>query len=255
MMMQVALSRESKTWLIDKDVYEFRGQAKSLIDWEHINTENWMSYPQWLADRHMKDKNPNWRLNQREMNLKEDVGRVISCIGECRVFRGGGSFIASYRTMVREGDEISTELNSYAWVFLFDGTLVRVSPKSSISFKELNIGKTKNLLHARVNHGNILWVGRSQSKLKETELSETDRIFLPLQLAEANIAFHENLSSKTKSEQDFIEELVERPNENILHSKRVNKLLEKNNKFLKNKETIHFVVFPNTSLKGGKSQF
>lgn len=248
-------AKERKTWLIDKDIYQFRGQEKSLIDWEHIDTEQWMSYPQWLADRHMKDKNPGWRINHREMNLKENVGRVISCIGECKVYRGAGSFIASYRTLVKEGDEFFTELNSYAWIFLFDGTLVRVSPKSSISFKELNIGKLKNFLHARVNHGNILWIGRTDSEVKETELSETDRIFLPLQLAEANIQFYENLSSKTKTEQDFIEEMVMRPNENISHIKRVNKFIMKNNEFAKNKPSLHFIVFPNMTLKGESLSF
>ena len=69
-----------------------------------------------------------------DRNSHEIVGRFFQCVGRCRVDRGLNFFNPSFSTAIYEGDEVQTIGESFAWIFLLDGTMVRLSPESSINF-------------------------------------------------------------------------------------------------------------------------
>ncbi|EQC47119.1 hypothetical protein M900_0802 [Bacteriovorax sp. Seq25_V] len=157
-------------------------------------------------------------------------------------YRDSGQHSLVYRSEVMEGDEIQTSADSYLWIFLYDGTLVRLAPKSSITFKEINILADKIFWHARVNLGNVLWLNRSTSVLKEQTLRQTDQIFFPLSLYDANPLVRD--TSMTLEEYLFSDNiLTEQPYQ------QANWLIEKNNKWI-NKVSEVFLVLPNASIHG-----
>ena len=120
------------------DPFIYKGQERSLVQWRDLDPKIWLDYKAWEVERAYRDQNPQWRIELRDILLSELVGKVVSCIGTCKIYRGKVFVNASYRSKIYEGDEIQTTEDSYAWVFLMDGTLVRIAPKSSISFKEIN---------------------------------------------------------------------------------------------------------------------
>jgi hypothetical protein len=172
---------------IDVDNVFFKGQGFSLINWEDTNPINWLDFDTWRANRNFRDTHKNWKLKRRERDKKELLGKVISCVGTCGIYRGKIAANASYLSRVLEGDEITTAKDSYMWLFLMDGTLVRISPETSISFNEFNISNKKFFHFARLNQGHILWYSRILGEYKSSLLHETDTLFLPLKLKEANI--------------------------------------------------------------------
>ena len=116
-----------------KDSY-FKGHKRSLIQWGEIDQKRWLSFKKWRENFEKREKFPPWERLKRERSLKEKVGRVVDCRGECFLYRGLGKNKLQFRSTVREGDEIQTSKDSYLWLFLLDGTMVRVSPYSSLPF-------------------------------------------------------------------------------------------------------------------------
>ena len=112
----------------------------------------------------------------------EVMGRLIYCVGICRLYRGPGFIKGKSRSLLREGDELMTSRNSYGWVFFLDGTLLRVSPESMVAFKEFNVGRKAFLLSLRLNQGHIFVANRDPSPLVVQKLLATDRMFIPLPL-------------------------------------------------------------------------
>lgn len=230
-----------------KAIY-FKGQQRSLIEWEK-SSEKWLDLEVWKAENANRENNPDWEVLAKNRLLRENMGRVIQCIGECLLHRGLKFNNADYRSGIKEGDELTTGDDSFIWVFLLDGTLVRLSPNSSISFKEINIGIDDIFLHARMNYGNILWLTRDPRMVKESNLRETDTLFLPLSMLDANTTSEKvnyteaNLySALTVSERD------------LLHSKRLNKLINENNLIIDYKPTYSFLIMPNGSVFGANLQ-
>ena len=120
----------------------FQGpQRKSVLEWKELDTDKWLSLKSWKVERKYKDKNKSWKENYRYYKAKEPIGRVISCIGKCQVFAGTNPYFIQSRSLIREGDEFETLKDSYAWIFLFDGSLIRISPETSVNFNEFNIGE------------------------------------------------------------------------------------------------------------------
>ena len=223
----------------------FKDQKNSYFKWESIDEKNFLDIDKWKQHIALADKEPQWRRNLAERNLKELMGRVIDCVGDCRLFKSLGFNKLRYRSAISEGDEIITYDDSYLWIFLLDGTLVRVSPNSSISFKEINIGTDANFLHARVNYGNILWQNRLPYEYEINDSKETDSLFLPLTMYEANPKF-EKLSY---DESDLFGFLTENNLANEKYTK-LNKLISGNNKRIVKKPTYNYIVFPNGNLYG-----
>ena len=220
----------------------FKGQHRSQIDWELLDA-NWLDYGLWKKERMIKDEYPEWQLTLRERRLNELMGRVLECVGECRLYRGEGYANANFRSPIREGDEVLTMEDSYLWIFMLDGTMVRLSPNSAISFKEINITASEIFLHARINMGNVLWLSRDKSKLQEQVLRETDTIFLPL-------AFYE-VAQTTHVPEDYSDlfNFVDLEKEYAVKYQKLNELIEQNNKFAE-KESSAFIVLPNGTIWG-----
>ncbi len=224
---------------------QYAMEKKSQIDWENQNVEKWLDFKRVEARQELKDSQPEWENILLEKNRAELVGRVIDCIGVCRSFKGLGFNHSQFRSGIREGDEFSTIGNSYAWIYLFDGTIVRVSPDSSISFKEINIGKTEIFLHARINYGNILWLSRESQKLIEHNDRETDTYFLPLSLFDAN-----QIQNEKEVDESDLFALLDVSKDNLNHVKRLNSLIEENNASANKKRTFVLLVAPNGSVSG-----
>ncbi|MBC7539705.1 MAG: hypothetical protein H7281_12855 [Bacteriovorax sp.] len=224
---------------------EFAGQRESVTDWGNLPIESFLSFKEWKEESDIRDQVPEWEKIVRERNHKEIVGRVYQCFGICRVDRGESFFNSTYRTGLYEGDEIQTVGDSYAWIFLNDGTMVRVSPQSSITFNEFNVGSKENFINARVNAGNILWLSRSENTFEETDVRETDVTFFPYSEYESL-----PVTEKRQYIEDDLIQLVEKTNTDINHYKNLNEKVEANNKMTKGKPTYAFIVMPNSTLMG-----
>lgn len=223
----------------------YRQQNRSLIQWEKINHKKWADFGVWLKKRKLRDKSPNWRVELRDRLLRENVGRVLQCAGKCFAYRDETFIRPEFNSIVKEGDNIVTGKNSYAWVFLFDGTMVRLAPHTSVSFKELNVGTDEIFLHARINSGSVFWLSRDMSPFKEREKRETDALFIPLDFQEANSIPEEERSNDLFEVLDsgFVQGLVAR-------YRRLNKLISENNKTIVGKPTYSFIVMPNGTIFG-----
>ncbi len=228
----------------------YKQQKRSLIDWEGLDAQNWLDFDAWKLRTESLARSPDWEKSLRERTLVESVGSVLSCVGECRVYRGSGHHKALYRTKILEGDEIETEANSYIWIVLIDGTMVRLSPQSSITFREVNIGLTQNFLHARFNHGNILWLTRTPFKYSQSDLRETDSLFLPLDFYEANAQTKQVDIFGAENNDDILYELLVGTSEVPKQIERLNSLIESNNQALRFKPTTSLIVMGNGTIFG-----
>jgi hypothetical protein len=224
---------------------EFKNQKQSTTSWNHLPIESFLSFRIWKEDSDMQDKIHEWEKINRERNHKEIVGRIFQCVGSCRVDRGDGFFNGSPRTGILEGDEIQTIGDSYAWIFLFDGTMVRLSPQTSITFNELNVGANENFINARVNAGNVLWLSRQTNIFQENNLRETDVIFFPYALYEAL-----PVTDKKAYVEDDLYELISEKKTAVNQYKTLNATLVENNKMTGDKPTYAFIVLPNATLMG-----
>ena len=231
-------------------VVVYKQQQKSLIKWDEINAENWLDIDLWKLQTESLANSPDWERKLRERQLVEVVGRVLSCVGECRAFRGDGHHRAHYRTRLQEGDEIETGADSYLWIILIDGTMVRLSPQSSITLREIDIGKTQNFLQARFNHGNILWLARTPMPYEVTPLRETDSLFLPLDFFEANQEEKpiDIFGSEYNDEQLY--ELLVGDNNVPKQIRRLNELVDANNERLSFKPSQSMLVMGNGTIVG-----
>jgi hypothetical protein len=128
----------------------FKDPHQSSTKWGEVNFKTFLSFTDWKNISDERDQVPEWETIVRERNNREVVGHFFQCVGLCRIDRGQSFFNPNFRTAIYEGDEIQTIGESYAWIFLMDGTIVRLSPESSINFNELNIGVKENFLNVRV---------------------------------------------------------------------------------------------------------
>ena len=137
----------------DYDISLLKDRSRSLIRWDDPSAA--LDIRRWINERDMRDLEPGWKVRQRLAAQPERVGKVISCIGDCQIYRGLFPNRARWLSRVEEGDEIHTGVNSYVWLSLIDGTLVRIAPESSVSFLEVNITPDEVFFQARLNQGYV----------------------------------------------------------------------------------------------------
>lgn len=224
---------------------EFKGDRGKIKSWENLSIGSFLSFKEWKEDSDMQDQVTGSKALVKERDHRETVGRIYQCVGSCRIDRGDGFFNGSPRTGIIEGDEIQTVGDSYAWIFLFDGTMVRLSPHSSITFNELNIGVSENFLNARVNAGNVLWLSRSPRMLESKDLRETDVIFFPYSEYESL-----PLSEKKMYDENNLFELITPPKSKLFQYISLNKMIMENNSKFPIKPTYAFIVMPNATIMG-----
>jgi hypothetical protein len=225
-------------------------QQKELIewrdyDWRNLDEKIFLNYREWKKERLYRDESADWKGIWRLKDRPELVGRTLDCVGTCNKYQLSGHSPMSFRSPVREGDEVQTGPDSYAWIYLMEGTMVRVAPNSSVTFQEINIGTKENFLHARINFGNVLWLSRGADTFAETDKRETDTIFIPLNYFEANYQSQEHQITEDNLSAFLDTEKVEQQ-----QYQRLNQLIQENNQWIGKKPTYSFVVMPNGTLWG-----
>lgn len=228
-----------------ENVFYYKKRSRSLIKWKDIDPYRWLDVQEWIRERQYRDSTPFWEQELRNRNNVELMGRVLGCVGECRIYRGNTFVYASYRSTINEGDDVVTGKSGYIIIYLMDGTLVRLSPQTSMTFKEINFGIEENFLHVRLNEGNAFWLSRQSYKFSETNKAETDVLFLPLRLQEANAS-----TEKKSFFEDDLSAFLSPDTYTLRQYQRLNRLVEENNKFTGKRPTYSFIVMPNGTLYG-----
>lgn len=226
---------------------KFKDDRKSLIKWDELQAKDWLNFQDWKEDLRFKESYPLWRDLAKSAELKEEMGRVIKCVGECTLFRDLGENKLTHRSLIKEDDDIETGVDSYLWVMLFDGTLIRMAPESSVSFKEINILEKEVFFYLRANVGNILLLSRSSEELQVATKRDTDTIFHPLPIVETNpIVFDKDTSI---NEYLFEDDIRYRS-----RTKFINDLIKENNKKVKRKSRF-FIQSPLYSFEAYSPSF
>ena len=223
----------------------FKNQKNSQIKWGNLDEKNFLSIDKWIINQDLKDQSPMWETLLRERTNQELVGKVIHCVGACRVDKGNGFIKPQYRSKVYEGEEIYTEKDSYLWLFLIDGTLVRLSPESSITIVELNLTEQGFFVFARINYGHVLYLSRTNSLVKEDNERDTDVSFFPLPSYDAMVE-----SDSIIYDENNLAGFLQESTKNLKHKKLLNEKISKNNEIFKDKKTYSFIVFPTGTVEG-----
>jgi hypothetical protein len=252
---------------VEIDAEPNKGQGYSIIPWSTQDPEDWLSIKTWIIEREMKDKSADWNLRLRASEYQELVGKVLQCRGECEIFRGTKSIQGQHLSRVHEGDELRTGKNSYAWIFMMDGSLMRISPESSVSVNEFNIGKKDFFFLVRLNHGHLYWGPRTKKDHALEYGPETDSGSLPLMVREANQQYYERAVFKSQRDKAHLNEVMTLDDGAInLQIHALNELRKENSSAI-TLGTRVMVVTPNSSivsrdasfdfvyLPGGKSYF
>jgi hypothetical protein len=224
---------------------EYKNQKKSSFTQENLASKDYLSFKIWRQESAIKDQTSDWEQAFNARKNKEIAGRFFQCVGTCHVERGAGFFNPHFRSSIYENDEIQTIGESYAWIYLFDGTMIRLSPDTSITINEFNVGQTENFISARINMGNVLWMSRLENFHTENNHRETDALFYPLKYYEAT----PTIDRPPYKEDNLI--LFTEENKTTLHqTERLNQLIEENNLLTNEKKTFAFLVLPNVTLMG-----
>ena len=235
---------------IDKE--PLKGQNFSLIPWASLDPEKWMDIDLWLKERDQKDKTPDWKMRLRDQRQMELVGKVLQCKGTCHVFRGTAAAQVQHLSRIVEGDEFRTGDDSQAWVYLMDGTLVRVSPNTSVSFQEINWSREETFYLVRLNQGHLFWHPRDTSEFVMDTSPETDAINIPLLVREANQQWFERQHFVKGSDENrlgVIHTLDDAPIRDQIN--RINELRKKNAAY----RSSVMLVMPNSTLISSKASF
>ncbi len=225
----------------------YKNTSRSFVNWKNIEYENWHDFNLWRQKNDNNEEiNLDWELRLKEIHLNEFVGRVLSCVGTCKLYRGRGHFNTHYKTRIYEGDEIQTEKDAYLWIYLVNGGMLRLSPESSITFNEVNISKEDLFYYFRLNYGNMLILSRTKSLYEEKEMKETDALFLPLPMFEV-----QDISQVKKLDENDLYAFLEVEENNLHQTQKLNAFIKKNNeKIIHDRKTKMFIVMPNGTIFG-----
>ena len=223
----------------------FKGYHASLLPWERLTPQEFVDFNLWKKELPIRAGNLDWRRHLGESRLREKMGVVLDCVGECELFRDKGFSRADFRSFIVEGDELSTGKDSYLWAYLMDGTLLRLSPGSLVSFREINIGTEENFLYVRIDGGNILWLARHSQTFRQRKGRETDTLFLPLSYPSANV----NYPMPPLSEDNLFAQIEQKPTV-FFRYQYLNQIIEENNRELFKKSTYSYLVFHNGTVAG-----
>lgn len=245
---------EDDDWSVDSsemdvDSYDYgHDEFRDLTDWKDLNPNDWFDLNQWISSRKIKDSKPNWRTYIRNQRNAEIIGRVIKCIGVCRYFHGLKGINSEYQSVLREGDEFITEKNSYAWVTLIDGTLIRIAPKTSLTLTEVNLTPKRTFFLLRLNYGQINTQARISGEFEALNKPETDLAFYPLMLKEANREYYSMQQYRQLNEVDkFTYSITENPGY-LLQYQALNKKIKESLDIMQGRVTDIFLYTPNTSI-------
>ncbi|MGB0452283.1 MAG: hypothetical protein ACPGJV_01110 [Bacteriovoracaceae bacterium] len=115
------------------------------------------------------------------------MARVLDCVGDCVLYKGDRHSKLSSRSKIHEGDEVVTGKGGHLYILLLDGQLIKVAPETSLTFHEVNIGTENIFFNLALNWGNIRGIARDRKAYPYQNQRETEQLFLPLAIREANI--------------------------------------------------------------------
>lgn len=245
---------EKESWNVDAgkvavDLPEpNKGQNHSIIPWSTMDPIEWLSINNWLVERSVKDKIPDWKVRLRQADHKELIGKILNCSGSCYVYRGINRAKVQHLSRIQEGDELTTSENSVAWVYLMDGSLMRVSPEASVSFQEINVSKGEIFFLTRLNHGHVYWHPRSNKELPLNEAPETDTMSIPLLVREANQEFFERSFFNSQNDRGHLTEVMTLEEKAIKEQFKTINEYRNNNNPLMLIPTRMMIVSPNATL-------
>ena len=61
------------------------------MSWDDIDPLAWYDLNTWKKRRAIKDENADWKQKFRETRHTERIGKVLKCVGLCRMYRGAES--------------------------------------------------------------------------------------------------------------------------------------------------------------------
>jgi hypothetical protein len=245
--------------ILDKE--PLKGQGYSIIPWKGIDPEEFLRIEPWIRARKIKDETPDWKIRLRDHRHLELMGKVLKCVGTCPVFRGTAKVNVEHLSRIVEGDEFRTEKDSFAWIYLVDGTMIRLGAESSLSFHEVLVSPKEIFFLFRLNQGHAFVHPRQKEEVKPEFQPETDSIFLPLMLRESNLEWYERARFSAQSDREHLQEVMDLK-ENAIKDQfaRLNELKKSNNeaieKFQRSDLTTRvMVVAPNISVTGSGVSF
>ncbi len=232
-----------------------KGQAYSIIPWGTQDPEEFLSINKWILERELKDLSPDWKLRVRQAELRELAGRVLHCRGSCTLFRGARGAGVRHLSRVVEGDELRTGPDSVAWIYLTDGTLLRLSAETSVSLQELNFTRTEVFVLLRLNQGHAFWHPRPRVPQTVDRAPETDSLSLPVLVRDANRQFFERELFRKESDRERVAHVMDLEERAVAEQVKVlNQLIEENNQRLILPTRVMFVA-PNGTLVAKGASF
>lgn len=243
-----ALAAQDEVYKSDTKNFFYKGSRKSLIDLSEQDVQEWLDFKSWKVERYIKDRVPDWRRKFYTQNFKERFGKVISCVGKCQLYRGTKFILGKTYSNIKEGDTIENLNNSYAWVYLFDGSMVRISPNTSVTFQEFNVSEKDFFVFIRINRGNVYVLSRNKTPPKAQNLRDTDSLFV----SDIAKTLNANVAPPNYSIQGAFEAMLNAKKNEIKTFEKLKQEMIKNNKNIGTKNTKFFVVFPNGSLLSDK---
>ena len=190
------------------DSEPMKGQPYSLIQWQTQDPEDFLSINKWLSERDLKDKKPEWKLLLRDDLQMEHVGKILQCKGICTLFRGTRKASVEHLSRIDEGDELHTDKDTVAWIYLMDGSLIRLGPETIVSFQEINWSHNEVFHLLRLAQGYIYWHPRSPLDYPQEFAPETDAINLPLLVRDANQAYFERKIFQSQNDRQTVNETI-----------------------------------------------
>lgn len=241
---------------VAKDVSEpVKGQSYSMIPWSTLDPIDYLNVTTWLIERKHKDETADWKIRLRSVEHKELVAKVLQCKGECSVFRGVNKASVQHLSRILEGDELRVEKNSVAWIYMMDGSLMRVSSESAVSFQEINFKNNEVFALVRLNQGHVFWHPREKSAFEINTLAETDSLSLPLMIRESNQAFFERKIFQKQTDSEHLTEILDL--DELSAKDQISKLNEmrKENDPKMTSSTKVMIVSPNSTLVARETSF
>ncbi len=244
---------ENESWRVSKDsviqdiAEPNKGQKYSIIPWGAFSPEDWLSFEKWETERKIKDSTPDWKTRLRLTEHKELLGKMLQCRGTCSIYRGAEMVKGQHLSRIQEGDELITDKDSVAWVYVMDGSLLRLSSNSSISLYEINLSSEEILVVARLNQGHVYWSPRFHDEFPLDLNPETDSHSLPLMVKEANVQFFERNIFQGQSDQLRLQETLAL-DENAMKAQfsRLNEMKKENNQSHKMRTRL-VLITPNST--------
>ena len=244
---------KNEQWQVDKskmaeDMGAIKGQTRSMIDWSE-DPDSATDINKWINQIDFKEKTPDWLKRLRHFRQMEQVGKILACSGVCEVVRGLTTVQGHYLSQILEGDEVKVGPNSLAWVYLMDGSLVRLSPDSIANFGEINFASTEVFIYIKLLQGHLSYHPRQREEMAVDLGPQTDAQVLPLMVEEANEEFFERQIFQKQSYLGRISEyLVYRDHGKNHLYKKLNELKALNNEIAKEFRSKVLIASPNMSV-------